>query len=191
MIDAARPSLNRPARLSQDQHMCFSLAGEWYGVELPRIRSVQPWTAPTLIEGAPDYVPGIARLGTTRGPLVDLRIRFGLPPAAYGRSTVVAVMRVSLPGDSQSRTLGLIVDSVSDIQTVSESAIIPPPAHFSGIDLSFVRGVAPLRERMLILLCIDRILSYEELRPVFCAAEASHETPHRSVVSSAYRPYHS
>src|SRR5262249_17009177 len=90
-------------------------------------------------------------------PIVDLRRRFGMPAAEFGPTTVVIVVRVAREG--KERTLGLVVDAVSEVCNVGAESRQPPPDFGSSIKTDFVKGLAPADERMVILLDIDRLVS--------------------------------
>ena len=143
------------------QHLTFTLAKEEYGVEILRVVEIKGWTPVTRIPNTPEFVKGVLNLRGTIVPIIDLRIRFNLEEAAYTPTTVVIVL--SIKGESGSRTVGIVVDGVSDVLNVKEEEIKPAPDFGSAIQMEFIRGLAALDERMVMLLDIDRLLSPEEM----------------------------
>jgi len=139
------------------QYLTFELAGESYGIEIPRVEGIQGWDRVTPIPNTPDYVLGVINLRGEIVPIVDLRRRFHLGEAEFGRTTVVIIVRVR--GSERDRTVGLVVDAVCDVSDLGEGEIKPPPEIGSGIDTEFVRGLASIDERMVILLDVDRLIS--------------------------------
>jgi purine-binding chemotaxis protein CheW len=97
-------------------------------------------------------------------PIIDLRTRFGLPAAEYTRFTVIIVVTVG------TKVVGLVVDAVSDVLNVGAKEMVPAPSLGSGVDTSFLTGIARTGERLVTLLNIDRLLGRDEPAP---AASAS------------------
>jgi len=89
-------------------------------------------------------------------PIVDLRRRFGLETIDFGPTTVIIVMRVA--GARNERTVGVVVDAVSEVYNVDPADTKPPPDVCGGVDTIFVKALATIEEKMLILLDIDRLI---------------------------------
>jgi purine-binding chemotaxis protein CheW len=88
---------------------------------------------------------------------VDLRRRFSLPVIEYGPTTVVIVLKVQ--GADRMRIIGIVVDAVSDVCSVAEAELRPPPDFGGAVSVDFVRGLATVEEKMIILLDIDQLLN--------------------------------
>lgn len=140
-----------------EQFLTFILGREEYGVTILQVQGIQGWDRVTPIPGTPDFILGVINLRGAIVPVVDLRRRFGMPAADFGPTTVVIVVRVTTEGHE--RTLGLVVDAVSDVRSVSESERMPAPDFGAAVKTDFVRGLATVDERMVILLDIDRLVS--------------------------------
>jgi len=104
-------------------------------------------------------------------PIIDLRRRFGLPPREHGPTTVVVVLRVESEG--RERTMGIVVDAVSDVYNLPEEEVAPPPDLGSAISIDFVRGLATVEGKMVIVLDIDRLLNADALALASGEPEAS------------------
>ena len=141
----------------QEQYLTFTLGQEEYGVSILRVQGIQGWDRVTAIPHTPDFVLGVINLRGAIVPIVDLRRRFGLPAAEFGPTTVVIVVRVAREG--KERTLGLVVDAVSEVCNVGADSRKPAPDFGSGIKTDFVKGLATVENRMVILLDIDRLVS--------------------------------
>ena len=144
-----------------DQFLTFMLAGEEYGVDILRVQEIKGWDAVTTIPNTPDYIRGVINLRGTIVPIIDLRLRFELEKLEYGPTTVVIVLRVD-SGDA-SRIMGIVVDGVSDVYNVPEEEIKPAPDFGSSVDTAFVKGLATVTEKMVIILDIDQMLNSKEL----------------------------
>ena len=141
---------------STHQFLTFALGQEEYGVEILKIQEIKGYSAVTPLPNAPSYVKGVLNLRGTIVPIVDLRQKFGLPEAPYTAFTVIVVVQV------QGKTLGFVVDAVSDVLTVPSEAIQPTPDLHGQVDTSFLNGLAQSGEKLVILLDIDQVLTAAE-----------------------------
>ena len=141
-----------------EQFLTFVLGGEEYGVTILQVQGIQGWDRVTPIPNTPDFILGVINLRGAIVPIVDLRRRFGMAAAEFGPTTVVIVVRVAQEGRNE-RTLGLVVDAVSEVCNVSAQERKPAPDFGSHIKTDFVKGLATVENRMVILLDIDRLVS--------------------------------
>ena len=105
---------------ANQQFLTFKLAGEEYGVGILTVQEIRGWSAVTAIPHSPPWVLGVVDLRGVVVPVIDLRRRFELAQAEFGPSTVVIVIRVHTGGEE--RTVGLVVDAVSEVYDIDESA---------------------------------------------------------------------
>ncbi len=152
-----------------EQFLTFSLAGESYGLDILRVNEIRGWSSATRLPNTPDWVKGVINLRGVIVPVLDLRSRFALPAVEYTATTVVIVVTVETESDE--RTVGLVVDGVSDVVNVAPEAIQNAPDFGAQVDIEFIRGLASVGEQMVMLLDIDRLLSNEELAAVASLAE--------------------
>jgi purine-binding chemotaxis protein CheW len=141
-----------------EQFLTFVLGGEEYGVTILQVQGIQGWDRVTPIPNTPEYILGVINLRGAIVPIVDLRRRFGMPAAEFGPTTVVIVVRVAQENRNE-RTLGLVVDAVSEVCNVNAADRKPAPDFGSHIKTDFVKGLATVDKRMVILLDIDRLVS--------------------------------
>jgi purine-binding chemotaxis protein CheW len=141
---------------ASDQYLTFMLAGEEYGVDILRVQEIKGWDKVTRIPHTPEFVLGVINLRGSVVPILDLRRRFGLPSIDFGPTTVVIVVRVA--GDKKERTVGMVVDAVSEVYNVAHADTKPPPGVCGTVDMIFVKALATLQDKMLILLDIDRLI---------------------------------
>jgi purine-binding chemotaxis protein CheW len=149
------------AENGQDQYLTFMLAGEEYGVDILRVQEIKGWDNATRIPNTPPYVQGVINLRGTIVPIIDLRMRFCLEKLEYGPTTVVVVLKVE--SESKDRTMGIVVDGVSDVYSVEPTAIKPTPDFGDEVSAEFVKGLATIDEKMVIILDIDKLLNSREL----------------------------
>ena len=140
-----------------NQFLTFLLAGEEYGVDILRVQEIKGWDKVTRLPQAPEFVLGVINLRGAVVPIVDLRRRFALEPVPPGPTTVVIVVKVD--GPRGERTVGIVVDAVSEVYNVPADAIRPPPEVTGNVDTAFVKGLASVGEKMVILLDIDMLIN--------------------------------
>jgi purine-binding chemotaxis protein CheW len=144
-----------------EQLLTFILAGEEYGVDILRVQEIKGWDSVTTIPNTPKHILGVINLRGTIVPIVDLRLRFNLPGIAYGPTTVVIMLKVQ--SEDRARTMGIVVDGVSDVYNVGQESMKPPPDFGSVISVDYVKGLATVGEHMVIVLDIDHLLNSAEL----------------------------
>jgi purine-binding chemotaxis protein CheW len=145
---------------ASEQYLTFLLGDEEYGVEILRVQEIKGWDSVTRIPNSPHYLCGVLNLRGTIVPVVDLRLRFGMPALAYTPTTVVVVLKVD--GITQ-RTVGIVVDGVSDAHNVLPEDIKPAPDFGKSINTDFITGLVSIEENMMMILNIDSLLSIEAL----------------------------
>ncbi len=146
--------------LNAEQFLSFFLAGEEYGVDILRVQEIKCWENATEVPNSPDYLKGVINLRGIIVPVVDLRLRFGLAPAEYTATTVVVVLKVE--GSEGERTVGFIVDAVSEVYSIENDLLQAPPELGDSIDLDFVKGLTSINNNMVVLLDIDHLMDEAE-----------------------------
>lgn len=136
----------------------FRLEDEEYGVEVNQVKSIEKLEHITRVPRTPSFVKGVINLRGVITPIINLRNRFGLEETEYTESTRVIIVAV---GELE---VGLIVDAANDVIDLSVDAIEPPPEVVGGVEAAYLRGVAKLEKRLLILLNLDRVLNTEEIK---------------------------
>ncbi len=165
-----------------DQYLTFIMDEEEYGVDILRVQEIKGWDKVTPIPNMPDYIRGVINLRGTIVPIIDLRKRFSLESIPYGPTTVVIVLRVV--GENKERTMGIVVDAVSEVYNVSEEDMKPTPDFGGVVATDYVKGLATVEDKMVILLNIDNMLNSEEMNVIEKAAGET-DAPALSQVSEA------
>ncbi|MGB8603127.1 MAG: chemotaxis protein CheW [Rhizomicrobium sp.] len=133
------------------QFITFITGGQEFGANIMTIREIRGWTETTPLPHAPDFVRGVINLRGVVLPVVDLKARLGRGLTEANQKHVIIVVK------SGDRTLGLLVDAVSDILTVTANEIQPTPDLARDTQSSFVEGIAVLDQRMVTLLSMERL----------------------------------
>ncbi len=143
------------------QYLTFSLAGEEYGVDILGVQEVKVWTEVTVLPNTPVYVKGVLNLRGTVVPIIDLRLCFSMEQVDYDATTVIVVLKLDIEG--RERTIGLVVDSVSDVLDINNSQIRTTDEFDMTSQTDAITGVATLESKMVILLDAAKLLSAGEL----------------------------
>ena len=143
------------------QYLTFILGSEEYGVEILKVQEIRGFGAVTKIPNTPDYVLGVINLRGAIIPIIDLRIRFALESVEYTPTTVIIVATVKLR--DRTRTIGIVVDAVSEVYNIEDSCLQPSPDFGCNIDTAFVSHLANIEGKLIILMAIERLISNEVL----------------------------
>ena len=143
--------------LSGGEYLTFILGSEEYGIEILKVQEIRSYEAVTKIANTPDFIKGVINLRGSIVPIIDLRMRFKLSNAEYNNTTVVIILNLS------NRTMGMVVDGVSDVLALSSAQISPVPELVSNIDTKYLLGLGTADERMLILVDIEQLMSSKEM----------------------------
>lgn len=148
------------------QFLSFSLGNGVYGVEVLRVQEIRGYGSVTSIAGAPPFVKGVINLRGTIVPIVDLRLKFAIGQARYDEFTVVIILCI------EARTIGVVVDAVSDVIDLAADEIQPAPCLGAVVNADYILGMGSRDDGMMILLDIDRLLGSAEWGPL------NHHTEH-------------
>ena len=143
------------------EFLTFRIGSEEYGIDILRVQEIRSYENPTRIANAPDFIKGVVNLRGVIVPIVDMRLRFALDDVKYDAFTVVIILNVA------GRTVGVVVDSVSDVLELHADQIKPAPEFNGSIDSTYITGLGTVKsgdgERMLILMDIERMMSSAEM----------------------------
>jgi purine-binding chemotaxis protein CheW len=149
------------------QLVSFMLGKEFYGIEITKVREIILITEITRIPETPHYLKGLINLRSTVIPVIDLRARFGLPEAELTDESRIMVLQAC------GKTIGIVVDAVSEVLRVKHDQIAPPPPTVAGLGRDYLSGLVKLDNRLLILLEIDKIFGAKEIHELEDAAVGS------------------
>lgn len=139
------------------EYLTFKLDQEEYGIDILKVQEIRGYERPTRVANAPAFIKGVVNLRGTIVPIIDMRLKFNCSKIQYNEFTVVIILNL------QSRIVGVVVDSVSDVMEIPVESLRPPPDVDSVIDSSAVSGLAALHDHMLILLDIEKLMSGSDM----------------------------
>ena len=152
---------------SGQEFLVFTLGGEEYGIDILKVQEIRGYDQVTRIANTPAFIKGVTNLRGVIVPIVDLRIAFSQQAVEYNDSTVVIVLNLS------QRVVGIVVDGVSDVLSLTAEQIRPAPEFAVTLSTEYLTGLGALDERMLILVNIDKLLSSEEMALIDDAASSA------------------
>ncbi|MFI0473509.1 chemotaxis protein CheW [Halomonas sp. HMF6819] len=157
MTQANSDAVLSAAEADNSEFLVFSLGEEEYAIDILKVQEIRGYENVTRIANAPDFIKGVTNLRGVIVPIVDLRIKFHLDNVEYGGQTVVIVVNVA------DRVVGIVVDGVSDVMTLTPDQIKPAPEFGVTLSSDFLSGLGSLEDRMLVLVDIDKLLTSEEM----------------------------
>jgi purine-binding chemotaxis protein CheW len=147
-----------------NEFLAFTLGKEEYGIQILKVQELRGYETVTRIANAPEFVKGVVNLRGIIVPIVDMRIKFNLGEPTYDQFTVVIILNIA------GRVVGMVVDSVSDVITLTADQIKPAPDMGTAFNSNYLIGLGTLEDRMLILVDIDRLMSSAEMGLIEAAA---------------------
>lgn len=146
------------------EYLAFTLGQEEYGIDIQKVSEIRSYETPTRIANAPQFVRGVVNLRGIIVPIVDMRIKFKLGTPTYDQFTVVIILNIG------HRVVGMVVDRVSDVTTLTPEQLRPAPDIGSAFDTDYIIGLGTIDERMLILVDIDKLMSSADMGLLEAAA---------------------
>lgn len=139
------------------EYLTFTLGNEEYGMDILKVQEIRGYDAVTAIANTPPFIKGVINLRGIIVPIVDLRIKFNLGKVNYDELTVVIILSLS------NRVVGVVVDSVSDVLTLSPEQIKAAPQLSTSLDTRYIVGMGTVDQRMLILVDIERLMTSKDM----------------------------
>lgn len=145
--------------VTTEQYLTCIMDGEEYGVDILAVQEIRGWESATPVPNSPKYLKGVINLRGTIVPIMDLRQRFDLPEIEYGDETVVVVLKIFT--DIGTRTMGIIVDAISDVYDVPIGE-----ANNKGLgdnqNSNYIKGLVTVKKHMVILLELENLLTIDD-----------------------------
>lgn len=146
---------------SEIQLVVFKLGREEYGVSILQVQEIKRITEITRVPHTPEYIKGVINLRGSVLPVIDLKKRLNLPEQVSTEDTRIIIVKV------QEISVGMIVDAVSEVMTISQQNIDSPNVVAGSVSANYLSGVGKLENRLLILLNLEAITGIgQEVNPV-------------------------
>jgi purine-binding chemotaxis protein CheW len=150
------------------QYLTFRLDGELFAIDIARVREVLEFSTATKVPRTPDFMRGVINLRGNVVPVVDMRIKLGMPPTERTVDTCVIITEVAV-GEGKV-VVGALVDSVQEVLDLDDANIMPPPQMGTRVDTSVVHGMGRRDEEFVIILNLDMVFPQGELKEAVAAA---------------------
>jgi purine-binding chemotaxis protein CheW len=146
------------------QYLTFLTAGEEYAVSLMKVREIIEYDTVTTVPNTPAWISGVTNLRGRVIPVVDLAIKFGLPPSRITKFSCVIIVEAVFQGESL--TMGVLADSVSQVLDLSADEIEKTPPFGTRVRTEYLLGMGALGKKFCLILDIDKVLSADEMLAV-------------------------
>jgi len=143
------------------KYLTFQLTSEEFGIRVLKVREIMGLQEITAVPQTPTHVKGVINLRGKVVPVVDLRLKFGLPAAEYTQRTCIIVTQIQ--GESGPVLIGIVVDGVSEVLNLTAQEIEDTPDFGDETGVRYLLGMAKVKGKVKILLDIDQVLSTQEL----------------------------
>lgn len=146
---------------STNQYLTFTLGDEVFALDIASVREVLEYTTITKVPRTPEAIRGVINLRGRAVPVVDVRLKFGMPETERTVNTCIIIVEVRLGGEET--VLGALADSVKEVMDIEPKDIEPAPRMGTSIRSDFIRGIGKQGDDFIILLDIDRVFTEDEL----------------------------
>lgn len=154
-----------PVEMEQScQYLTFSLNRETFAVAVAGVKEILDLPPLTKVPQMPPFLAGVINLRGRVVPVVDLRLKFGMPPAERTRETCVVVLEIEQEGELIE--MGALVDGVKEVLPLHPEQIEPPPRLGLGLQADFLRGMGKTADGFLLILNTDQVFSGSEVLQV-------------------------
>jgi len=167
IVSPDAPALTSDHRAGK--YLTFIVDREEFGVAVLKVREIMGIQEVTAMPQTPPWMRGVINLRGKIIPVVDLRLKFGLPEAAYSERTCIIVVQVHCGADML--PMGIIVDEVSEVVTLNGADIEDTPDFGSSADTAYILGMAKVKGKVKILLDIDKVLTTQEIHGLETAVQ--------------------
>lgn len=139
------------------EFLAFTLGDEEYGIDIQNVQELRSYETVTRLANAPEFIKGVVNLRGVIVPIIDMRIKFSLGTTVYDQFTVVIILHIA------GRTMGMVVDSVSDVIMLAGDDIKPAPQMGGAINTDYLIGIGAVDQRMIMLIDIARLMSADDI----------------------------
>ncbi|MFW5759899.1 MAG: chemotaxis protein CheW [Cyclobacteriaceae bacterium] len=143
-----------------NSYLSFRLGEEYYAANVGKVLEIMELTKITKVPQVPGFMRGVINLRGQVLPVIDTRIKFGLAPAGATRNTCIVVVEMNL--EDEQINVGILVDAVEEVLEIDDTEIMPPPSIGNKFRSEFILGMARNEEDFLMILDVDKILSFDE-----------------------------
>lgn len=145
---------------TEEMYVTIRIGEELFGLDVSRVKEVMGMTQISHVPNSMEYMKGVINLRDVIIPLIDMRVRFKLESKEYDKLTVIVITEIN------EKTIGLIVDSVSDVVNLPIANVQDTPHFSTSIDADCIKGIGKIGEEIVIILDVDRLFTLDELENI-------------------------
>lgn len=157
MSEALNELMVQEEDTQRGKFLTFQLGNEVFGIEIKFVTEIIGVQAITYVPEVPNYVKGIINLRGKIIPVIDVRLKFKKPEVPYDDRTCIIVIEI------KDTSIGLIVDSVSEVLNISDDNIVPPPSYKTGFQNKYIKGIGKVGNEVKLLLDCEKIVSEKDI----------------------------
>ncbi|PKK88801.1 MAG: chemotaxis protein CheW [Candidatus Wallbacteria bacterium HGW-Wallbacteria-1] len=146
------------------KYLAFELSDEIYGIEILKVQELIGMMKVTRVPRVPHFIKGIINLRGKVIPVIDLRLKFGLPTLDISEKTCIIVVQITR--ENSKIIIGLMVDEVSEVIDIKTEQIEIAPSFGSSVNTDFLLGIGKVNDKVIMLMEVDQVLSVDELSDV-------------------------
>ena len=143
------------------QYLTFKLEDEVFALDIAKVREVLEYTTVTKVPRTPDFMCGVINLRGGVVPVVNMRLKFGMPDAEKTVNTCIIIVEVTIDGETT--VLGALADSVQEVMDLEPDQIEPAPKIGTRLNTDFIKGMGKHDNKFIMILDIDKVFSADEL----------------------------
>lgn len=143
------------------KHLVFLLGGASYGIPILTVLDINGLMEITPIPKTPEFIKGVINLRGKVIPVMDLRLKFGMPAKEYDKQTCIIIVNVSVKG--KDKQIGVLVDTVSEVFDIPLTEIEAPPEYGTHAEEGFINGIGKVKGKLVVLLNIEKVLHTDEI----------------------------
>lgn len=148
-------------KIQEGKHLVFLLEERGYGIPILEVSEINGLMDITPVPKTPNFIKGVINLRGKIIPVMDLRLKFGMPEKAYDEQTCIIIVNIST--NNAKKQIGVIVDTVSEVFNIPGSEIEAPPSYGTQADDGFLNGIGKVKDKVVMLLNIDKVVYSEEI----------------------------
>jgi purine-binding chemotaxis protein CheW len=153
--------MNTAGAVETTQYLTYKLDQETFALDIAKVREVLDFTDVTKVPRTPDFMRGVINLRGSVVPVVDLKLKFGMPKTEKSVNTCIIISEVT--SDGETTVLGALADSVQEVMDLDAEHISAPPKIGTNLNTEFIKGMGKHNDQFIIILDIDKVFSTHEL----------------------------
>jgi purine-binding chemotaxis protein CheW len=185
-MQITREEESREVEQDVNQYLTFMIAGEEYAISLLKVRELIEYDTVTPVPKTPEWVRGVINLRGCVVPVIDLAVKFHLPPSVAGRLTCIVITEVECGGETT--VMGVMADSVRQVIDLKHDDVEHPPTFGTRVNVDYLIGMARSGKKFCLILDTDKILSTDELLNVADAMEGPVQDAEAPPLSASVAP---